>query len=72
MALLSDIANALKGSQTQILAASIKSPAEAGAAILSGADHLTLPFDVLRTLTVHEYSDEAVRQFNANGSGIKV
>jgi transaldolase len=72
MGLLADMANALKGSQTQILAASIKSPSEAGAAILSGANHLTLPFDVLRTLTAHQYSDEAVRQFRANGSGIKI
>ncbi|MDR4505147.1 MAG: hypothetical protein MRK01_10205 [Candidatus Scalindua sp.] len=71
MGILADMATVLKGSQTQILAASLKSPSEAGAAILSGACHLTLPFDVLRTLTAHEYSDEAVRQFNAHGSGIR-
>ncbi|MCP5002628.1 MAG: transaldolase [Planctomycetes bacterium] len=72
MGLLHDMSKVLKGSQTQILAASIKSPAEASAAILSGANHLTLPFDVLRALTAHEYSDEAVQQFNAEGSGIKI
>jgi transaldolase len=53
------MAGVLKGSQTQILAASLKSPAEASAAILSGTDHLTLPFDVLNKLTYHENSEEA-------------
>ena len=69
--LLADMASVLKGSHTQILAASIKSPAEASAAILSGADHLTLPFEVLRALTYHELSSEAVDQFTSNGSGLQ-
>ncbi len=71
MSIIANMANVLKGSPTQILAASLKSSDETSAAILSGANHLTLPFDVLQTLTAHECSDEAVRQFNANGSGIK-
>ncbi len=71
LSLLADMARALEGSATQILAASIKSPTEASAAILSGADHLTLPFDVLRTLISHEHSEEAVRQFNSNGTGLQ-
>ncbi|MDR4507465.1 MAG: hypothetical protein MRJ65_04380 [Candidatus Brocadiaceae bacterium] len=71
LSLLTDIATVLKGSSTQVLAASIKSSAEASKAILSGADHLTLPFEVLDTLISHEHSEEAVRQFNLNGSGIQ-
>ncbi|MDR4496502.1 MAG: hypothetical protein MRK02_01020 [Candidatus Scalindua sp.] len=70
--LLADMASVLKGSHTQVLAASIKSPVEASTAILSGADHLTLPFQVLRTLTYHELSEDAVDQFNSNGSGIQL
>lgn len=45
LTLIADMAVALKGGgRTQILAASLKSPAEAGAAILSGADHLDPAF----------------------------
>ncbi len=71
LTLIADMAGALKGGQTQILAASLKSPAEASAAILSGADHLTLPFDVLNKMAYHEHSEEAVNQFNSNGSGLQ-
>ncbi len=71
LSLLTDMAKTLEGSPTQILAASIKSSEEASAAILAGADHLTLPFDILQTLMSHEHSEEAVRQFNSNGSGIQ-
>ncbi|MGR3302083.1 MAG: transaldolase family protein [Candidatus Scalindua sp.] len=71
VSLITDMAGVLKGGQTQILAASLKSPLEASAAILSGADHLTLPFDVLNKLTYHENSEEAVNQFNSNGSGLQ-
>lgn len=71
LTLIADMAVALKGGRTQILAASLKSPAEAGAAILSGADHLTLPFDVLNKMAYHEHSEEAVNQFNSNGSGLQ-
>lgn len=72
MGILAEMSNVLKGSRTQILAASLKSPTEASAAIQSGADHVTLPFDVLRALTAHEYSDEAVRKFKLNGSGMSL
>jgi transaldolase len=71
LSLITDMAGVLKGSQTQILAASLKSPLEASAAILSGADHLTLPFDILNKMAYHEHSKEAVNQFNSNGSGLQ-
>ena len=72
LSLITGMAGVLKGSQTQILAASLKSPTEASAAILSGADHITLPFDVLNTLTYHENSEEAVNQFDSNCSGLQL
>jgi transaldolase len=72
LSLITEISRVLQGSQTQLLAASLKSPMEASSAILAGADHLTLPFDVLNTLTYHEHSEDAVKDFNANGSGLQL
>jgi len=72
LSLITEISRVLHGSQTQILAASLKSPMEASSAILAGADHLTLPFDVLSALTYHEHSEDAVNNFNANGSGLQL
>ncbi len=68
--LITEISRVLQGSQTQLLAASLKSPMEASSAILAGADHLTMPSDVLSELAYHEYSEDAVNDFNANGSGL--
>jgi len=72
LSLITEISRVLQGSQTQLLAASLKSPMEASSAILAGADHLTLPFDVLSALTYHEHSEDAVNNFNANGSGLQL
>jgi len=72
LSLITEISRALQGGQAQLLAASLKSPMEASSAILSGADHLTLPFDVLSALTYHEHSEDAVSNFNANGSGLQL
>jgi len=70
--LITEISKVLQGSRTQILAASLKSPLEASSAILSGADHLTMPFDVLSALTYHEHSEDAVNNFSTNGSGLQL
>lgn len=51
-----------------ILAASIKSPEEAIAAIVAGADDLTLPLDILRLLGSHPLSDQAIAEFDRAGS----
>jgi transaldolase len=69
-ALVQDMANVLKKSNTEILAASIKSPEEAVKTLLAGAHHLTLPFDVLQAMTVHELSQQTVDEFAQNGRGI--
>ncbi len=69
-ALVQDMANVLKQSNTEILAASIKSPEEAVKTLLAGAHHLTLPFDVLQAMTVHELSQQTVDEFAKNGRGI--
>ena len=72
LSLITEINRVLQGRQTQLLAASLKSPMEASSAILSGSDHLTLPFDVLSALTYHEHSEDAVNNFNTNGSGLQL
>jgi len=68
--LVRSIARVLEGSGTQIVAASIKSVEEAAAAAVAGAQYLTMPLDVLQLMTQHPYSDQAVEQFDREGSGL--
>ena len=69
-ALVRDMANVLQSANTEILAASIKSPEEAVKTLLAGAHHLTLPFEVLQAMAVHELSQQTVDEFAKNGRGI--
>jgi len=69
-ALVQDMADVLKKTNTEILAASIKSPSAAVKTLLAGAHHLTLHFDVLQAMTVHELSGPTVDEFAKNGRGI--
>jgi transaldolase len=50
-------------SPIQILAASIKSPAEAIDTIMAGAHGLTLPLDVMLALGDHPYSQQSIAEF---------
>lgn len=70
LALVRDMADVLKGSNTEILAASLKSPQEAAAALQAGANHLTLPLTLLQAMTAHELSDRTIEEFDRNGIGI--
>jgi transaldolase len=70
LALVKDMADVLKGSNTEILAASIKSPQEAAAALQAGAHHLTVPLTLLQAMTTHELSDRTIEEFDRNGIGI--
>jgi transaldolase len=54
------------GTATEILAASIKTPEQATSAFLAGADHLTLPLEVILRMGRHELSDRAIEQFRSN------
>jgi transaldolase len=69
-ALVQDMADVLKKTNTEILTASIKLPSEGVKTLLAGAHHLTLPFDVLQAMTVHELSQPTVDEFAKNGRGI--
>lgn len=70
IALVKDLANVLAGSQTEILAASLKSTKEAVDAFVAGARHITVPFDLLMSLSTHPLSAQTVNQFNADGVGV--
>jgi len=68
-ALVADLAAILYGTDCQILAASIKDPAEAAATLLAGAHHLTLPWSVLASLAAHPLTDQALEEFRRAGQG---
>ena len=70
LALVRELAKVLDGSRTEILAASLKSTKEAVDAFLAGAQHLTIPFDLLVSLSTDPLSAQTVEQFNAEGIGI--
>ena len=62
------------GFDTDILAASIRSPAHVRACALAGADTATLPPSVLRQLFHHPLTDKGLDQFVADwaASGLKI
>lgn len=54
------------GFETQILAASIRSPAHVEACALAGADVATIPPEILRTLSQHMLTDKGLATFLAD------
>lgn len=71
IALVRDMASILQNSDTEILAASIKSPQEAAAALQAGAHHLTLPLAMLQAMATNEFSEQTVAEFSKNGIGLQ-
>ena len=70
--LVREMAEVLEGSQTRILAASIKSPQEAVATLNAGAQVLTLPLEVLQALPVHSLSEKTILDFAQNGCRLQI
>jgi transaldolase len=62
-ALVAEMAAVLEGTGCEILAASIKTPAEAVEALLAGAHHLTLSWEVLAAMAHHALTDLALQEF---------
>lgn len=54
---------ALSGSSTKLLAASLKSPQEVMDAIFAGADDVTLPLDIIRQMGEDTHSQAAIEDF---------
>ncbi|NJC96558.1 MAG: transaldolase [Anaerolineales bacterium] len=72
LALVRELAKVLAGSQTEILAASLKYTKEAVDASIAGAQHITVPFDLLTSLSTHPLSVQTVEHFNKDGVGIRL
>lgn len=72
LVLVGELAKVLDGSQTEILAASLKSTKEAVDAFLAGAQHITVPFELLSSLSTHPLSEQTIEQFNTEGVGIRL
>ena len=70
LALVREMATILQGSNTEILAASLKSPEEAAATLQAGAHHLTLPMAILQQMMTHELSEQTVVEFTNQGTGL--
>jgi len=71
MGLVTEISQAIQAAENQpeILAASIKSPEEALAALNSGAHHLTMPLELIKRLGDHPLSDQAIEEFSKAARG---
>ena len=54
------------GSETRVMAASLKTAQQVTDAILDGADDVTAPLDVIRALPAHPLTESAVREFAAH------
>lgn len=66
LAILRDIVQVVNGSQTEVLAASLKSVEEITGTLLAGAHHITLPLDLILAMGEHERSREAIAEFEAS------
>ena len=60
----------LDGTDTQVTAASLKSPEEIVEARMAGVPILSAPFAVLAQMPEYPLSEQAVAEFDANGSGL--
>lgn len=56
-----------QNSGTQIIAASIKTPDEAISTVLAGADHLTLPLNLIASMAEHPFSIKTIEEFKSSG-----
>lgn len=66
LAIVRDIRAVLAGTSTEILAASLKSVDEVVAAMIAGAQHVTLPLDLILAMGEHEFTQQAIAEFNAS------
>jgi transaldolase len=60
-----DMAAVLQGTETRVLAASLKSVDEVADALKAGAHHVTMPLDLIMALGEHELTRRAIAEFAA-------
>jgi transaldolase len=61
---VAEMAEILFPTETELLAAGIKSPAEAVETILSGADHISVPLDVIEAMAENDLTLQAYDNFD--------
>jgi transaldolase len=69
LAVVRDVAQILRGTQTEVLAASLKTVDEVVATLLAGAHHVTIPLDLILAMGEHDLSRQAIEEFNASMRG---
>ncbi len=72
MSLTKGLVEAVKGTHTEIIAASIKSVDEVLAVNGAGVPHLTIPFPILQAMTTAELSEKSVAEFKKDGKGVSI
>lgn len=65
IAVLRECAAVVRGTSTKILAASLKSADEVSAAVINGAEDITIPLDLILSMGDHELSQKAIDDFSA-------
>jgi len=68
--LAAELVKVLEGTGSEVVAASLKSPAEIVEARMAGVGMLSAKFDVLALLPRSDFSDQAVKDFKATGTGL--
>ena len=68
--LAADLVSVLDSTNTQVVAASLKTPEEIVEARMAGVTMLSTKFEVLALLPQHELSEQALSEFKANGTGL--
>ena len=63
--LIKRLRDILDGSECEILAASIKSAAEATAILLAGSHHISVPYGVIEEMARNSLSDMAISEFDS-------
>jgi transaldolase len=65
LAVVRDVAQILRGTQTEVLAAGLKTVDEVVATLLAGAQHVTIPLELILAMGEHELSRQAIEESNA-------
>ncbi|GAB4469145.1 MAG: fructose-6-phosphate aldolase [Anaerolineae bacterium] len=64
LAVVREMAAILRGTQTEIVAASLKSVEEIVSVLMAGAHHVTVPLDLICAMGDHPLSARAIEEFN--------
>ncbi len=64
LAVVREMAAILRGTQTEIVAASLKSVEEIASVLMAGAHHVTVPLDLILAMGDHPLSARAIDEFN--------